>query len=272
MIPPVFQPHHPIRYPSHNVTEFERWYLEQYEHRRNHYRTYLPILWTNYYCKYGYGKDKTAIDTLQRFLNTLPKTPYYTICQFDDGILNALSGLDIFVFSMSGRPMDYPLPLIAQPHPPQAPRHRDIFCNFVGRNTHPIREQILKISRPGYHISSKNHKPAQFADILNRSTFTLCPRGYGPTSFRIQEALQFGSIPVYVSDKFILPHAMPFGDYGVLIRPEQVKDIPQILKDTDPAQFTNPYKTHFTYESVKAHIDHTIQGQAKPHKSIPGTL
>jgi len=35
------------------------------------------------------------------------------------------------------------------------------------------------------------------------SKFALCPRGYGKTSFRIQEALQYGAIPVYISDEYL---------------------------------------------------------------------
>ena len=35
--------------------------------------------------------------------------------------------------------------------------------------------------------------------------FTLCPRGYGPTSFRLYESINLQSIPVYISDEFILP-------------------------------------------------------------------
>lgn len=254
IIPKQFQVHHPLKYPVHSSIDFERWFLENFYPRKSTARTYLPILWTAYYCTHKYGNDPLAIERLQKFISELPKIPYYTICQYDDGILNDLSGHDIFVFSMSGRPMDYPLPLVAQPLPYRPAVTKDIFCNFIGRNTHPIRKELFNITSSRFYISQKNHKPVQFADILNRSIFTLCPRGYGPTSFRIQEALQFNSIPVYISDKFIIPHALPFSEYGVLIRPDQVKDLPKILKDVDTSKFTNPYKTHFTYESVQRSI------------------
>ena len=37
-------------------------------------------------------------------------------------------------------------------------------------------------------------------ELLQRSEFTLCPRGYGRTSFRLYEAIQQRSIPIYVHD------------------------------------------------------------------------
>ena len=40
-----------------------------------------------------------------------------------------------------------------------------------------------------------------FMNITSRSIFTLCPRGYGRNSFRMYEAMQLGSIPVYIYDE-----------------------------------------------------------------------
>jgi hypothetical protein len=34
--------------------------------------------------------------------------------------------------------------------------------------------------------------------VLDRSVFAVCPRGYSPTSFRLYEALQVHTIPIYV--------------------------------------------------------------------------
>lgn len=247
-VPPIFQPKHPLVYPPGNLMEFERWFFNHFMPRKSFGRTYLPIYWTNYYCANGYGQNKDSLQKLQTFLNTLPKEQYFTIVQYDDGIINDLSNLDIRVYSMSGRPMDYPLPLICQPHG-KVHSKKNLFFNYVGRDTHPIRKEVMKLK--GGFVSEKPLKMPQFCDVLASSVFTLCPRGYGPTSFRIMEALEQDSIPVYISDKFIIPHAIPFTDYGVLIRPEQIPDIPKILADVDPKSKTNPFQTHFTYEAVQ---------------------
>lgn len=249
-VPVEFRPKHPLKYPPDNHVEFERWFHQNYKPKESMPRWYLPIYWTNYYCVHGYGTKRRELDQLQDFINRLPDKKYFTICQYDDGIINDLSKKDIRVYSMSGRPMDYALPLICQPHNVPYSGKKDIFCNYVGRTTHPIRKELLKINQAGYYISDRSHNMSKFCSILARSTFTLCPRGYGPTSFRIQEALQFGSIPVYISDKFIIPHKVPFNEYGVLIRPEQIPDIPKILADIDPkSKDKEAYKKYFTYEA-----------------------
>ena len=51
-----------------------------------------------------------------------------------------------------------------------------------------------------------------FLDILTRSAFALCPRGYGKTSFRICESLEVGVIPVYIYDDPWIPfgHKLDF--------------------------------------------------------------
>ena len=55
----------------------------------------------------------------------------------------------------------------------------------------------------GISASKKDNK--QFRKLTSQSMFTLCPRGYGPTSFRLYESINLGSIPIYISDNFLLP-------------------------------------------------------------------
>lgn len=245
-VPDYFQPKHPFAYPGDNEIDFERWYY--LHHKESTGRIYLPVMWTSFYCK-----QRNNILGLQKFLDDLDRSlKYYTIVQYDDGILNDLAGLDIKVFSMSGKG-DYYLPLICQEHKYPAAIKKDIFCSFMGRNTHSIRSEILKIKQPGWMITDKVLKLPEFCSLLSRSIFTLCPRGYGPSSFRIKEALQYGSIPVYISDKFIIPHNVPFETYGVLVKPDQIKELPAILAAVDivakQALIPDIYKELYTYES-----------------------
>lgn len=257
-VPDHFRPKHPIIYPGDNDPDFERWYYMNYSGVEG--RTYLPIFWTAFYCKNGYGKQPGPIAGLQKFIDDLDRSKkYFTIVQYDDGILNDLSGLDIKVFSMSGQPMDYCLPLLCQPHKPIDPMpNRDIFCSFIGRNTHPIRSEILKIKQPGWMITDKVMKMGEFCNTLARSVFTLCPRGYGCSSFRIMECMQYGSIPVYISDKFAEPHGIPFDTYGVKIKPTQIRDLPEILSNVNILEKQDAVKAFwplFTYKGNKDIIE-----------------
>jgi len=47
-----------------------------------------------------------------------------------------------------------------------------------------------------------------YHNLMARSIFSLCPAGYGRWSFRLVEALLSGSIPILLSDGYVLP----FGD------------------------------------------------------------
>jgi FkbM family methyltransferase len=254
VVPDKFQPPHPIKYPTDNDPDFEKWYMQNYTGHEG--RIYLPVMWTAYYCKHKYGADHTALEQLQKFLNSLDRTAkYYTVVQYDDGILNDVSHLDLKVFSMSGKG-DYYLPLICKEHSFRHVRHsRSIFANFIGRNTHEIRREIFNIRKPGWHIEQKSHKLEVFCGILANSTFTLCPRGYGPTSFRIAEAMQYGSIPVYISDQFIEPHGINFNEYGIKVWPHQLHNLEAILNAVNVAEkqqaIKEYYPKYFTYDANK---------------------
>lgn len=263
-VPDQFRPKHPFAYPGDNDTEFERWFMQNYKGVENG-RTYLPIMWTAYYCIADKNRNRTgAIASLQKFLDHLDKSKkYFTIVQYDDGILNKLGHLDIKVFSMSGKPMDYALPLTCKDHEIlKGDIKKTIPVSFIGRNTHAIRSEILKLKQPGWLISDRVRTMREFCTILAQSVFTLCPRGYGPTSFRIKEAMQYGSIPVYISDEFIEPHGIDFNTYGVKITTDQVKDLSKILSEVNVTEkqlaVKEIYEKWFTFEANKQVIESNI--------------
>lgn len=260
-VPREFQPRQKREYPTGNKIPFEEWFFDFYPRNNTEKRIYLPIFWTTYYCNNGWGKKPDPIKRLQLFLNSLPKDKYFTIVQYDDGILNDLSVLDIKVFAMSGNRIDYPLPLICWPYDRKLPTEKKYFCNFVGSNTHPVRAMILrnpKLLIDGWFISDSRHGKNEYMDIMAMSTFTLCPRGYGKTSFRIQEALECGSIPVYISDKFIIPHNIDFYHYGITLTPDKIDDLPNILKSIPGNEIAEKQKNidfvvenYYSYEANK---------------------
>lgn len=226
-IPPYLKPMQFGRYPPDNAVTFERWFMENWMPKDERGRTYLPIQWTALYCNNGYG-NAAILHSIQKYLDTLDTTKkYYTIIQYDDGILNNISKLDICVIAPNGPHIDFSIPLLCTPHKFNFPatKKRDIFCNFVGSLTHPIRAQIVDqlSGKEGYYISTEQHNLRDYCNIIARSKYTLCPRGYGQNSFRIQEAIDFGSIPVYISDEFVFPYNMPTFPFGVIM--EKFDDI-----------------------------------------------
>jgi hypothetical protein len=203
---------------------------------------------------------------LQDFLNSLDRSKqYFTILQYDDGILQNIEGLDVLIFggggggkgTVSESNLGFPIPLLCQSNPfAEKDRERDILCSFVGTiKNHPIRRKLLDLYKNEFIIKDAiGYGP--FIDIMERSLFSLCPRGYGATSFRICEALQHGSIPIYIYDKPWVPFGDEFNftDIGLLIHESEIKDIGKILKSKtkkDIEQYIENgniiYRKYFTY-------------------------
>lgn len=118
-------------------------------------------------------------------------------------------------------------------------RPRRWLYSFVGARSHPkyltqVRTMIIEqlsadpracvISRDQWHyqkvvydgqIRSKSDVPTtqlinadhsnEFRDILDESTFSLCPSGSGPNSIRLWESMVNGSIPVILADTWAAP-------------------------------------------------------------------
>lgn len=245
----IFRPiaTYPSYPPYHIGSDMEKYFFEYYtKNKLKTDRIYLPIYWTNLYnnknSSVTYGK------MLQDYLTTLdPNLKYFTICQHDDAPREILPK-NTFVFSGSGRIYEtkpnnnyIPIPLICSPIiSPDKSRVRDIFCSFVGSDTHPIRTEIRKalasnekflISTHTWEADINKDRESEFIDTTERSIFTLCPRGYGLASFRLFEVMQLGSIPVYVYDTPWLPYEneINWEEICVLVHKSDIRNIPNIL-------------------------------------------
>lgn len=245
-------------YPPGNDVIFEEYFYENFiKSNINTDRIYLPILWTNLYISRNYATQDMS--DLQQFLDELPRDKkYFTIIQWDDGIKNDLKDLDIEIFG-SGGVGSYPIPLINKPHT-KIERNKDIFASFVGviNGRHIIREKLKEVlmNKNGYYISESSGFWS-FKEVMEKSIFSLCPRGYGKTSFRINESLNLGSIPVYIYDDPWIPFndLINFEDYGVLISESELYNIDNILKSFTDEDIKNKleygkkiYEKYFTYK------------------------
>lgn len=242
-----------VAYPHGNDVIFEQWLISNCDHP-----DYLPINWCGYFVNNNYGKARIPMQNLQRFVNGLGARKLWTVTQYDLGILTDISNLNIKVFGSGGGRIDFPIPLICKPHGRQE-NERTMFATFIGSITHPIRKRLFDVL-PGseYYLSTDHHPIDNFCNYLSRSIFTLCPRGFGLTSFRICEALEQGSIPVYISDEFIIPGHKDFNEYGVLIHSDQINEIDDILKSISVDQMVSKqeagkriYEEMFTFTGCK---------------------
>lgn len=229
-------------YPPNNHQIYEEYFYDYY-HNNNITtdREYIPILWTNLYISRNYGNSN--MDDVQSYLNSLDRNKkYFTVLQYDDGILQNIDDLDIVVFCSGGggqknvpeKNIGYPIPLVCQPREHiNKNRDRDILCSFIGSNTHPLRNLMTQKlnTLSGFDIVLSKISYDQFIDKMERSVFSLCPRGYGATSFRICESLQQGSIPIYVYDKDWSPwiDEFDFNEIGLKVHESQIDEIPNMI-------------------------------------------
>lgn len=252
-VPEEFRPHQLKPYPPDNFEPFEEWFGKNYDPARNKSdREYLPIYWTSFYCNNHHGKHRRSMRHLQDFLDRLDRTKkYWTIVQYDDWILNNVSHLDLKVFGM-GCKGDYQLPLVCQPHHYEFKENgRPIFASFIGAVTHPIRQKMIDElkDKEDYFISTERTSLHTYCKIMSMSKFALCPRGYGKTSFRIQEALQYGAIPIYISDEHLSPGNKE-QCFCVNTVEEAVYYMGRHIKTGEKYPIEDVYKEFYTYEAV----------------------
>lgn len=248
-----------FKYPSDNVECFEDYFIRTFK-PNGEPREFLPVAWTSFYRRAGYGKDEGLKRRLQKeLLNMLdPGKKYFTVVTWDDGIMNQVDHLDLQIFAACGPRIDFAIPLLCQPHRyPVHVNERDILCSFVGSNNHPIRDRLIKElqSEPGFYISSKPHDMRRYCNILARSKYVLCPRGYGITSFRICEAIQYGAIPIYISNQLGFHECcIPLATYNT-IGDETIRAVRAIVRQEIKP---NEHGGEYTYDACRKLIIENI--------------
>lgn len=91
---------------------FEAWFAENVSSSEIQGRLYIPIQWTNYYSKNEWGRDSTALAHVQNVLDALDKNQkYFTICEWNEGIINYFNGKDIKVFGTGDINIDHKIDL-----------------------------------------------------------------------------------------------------------------------------------------------------------------
>lgn len=283
-VPPEFQPG-PLEppYVRHQVGPLIEPYFARFQ-RENAARfpdgiTYLPVFWTAY--NLGHDFARRPLRRLQQFLDeTLePGRRYFTLVQDSDGIYNVLPD-GVTVFSPSRG--DVSIPLLCDPHPVR-PMPRDVFASFIGAMTHWTRRHLAELAREDSRFVVREgvagpSGTALFRGLMQRSEFALCPRGHGPTSFRLYEALQMGAIPVYVSDD----HRLPFADeldwrrIAVIVHSDEIPHLPRLLDGIpEPvrkqmrADIHELWPRYFSFEGCSERILERVRGLASGEREIP---
>jgi hypothetical protein len=265
-------------YPPYHQGE----YLEEYFY--SHYqqletkpeREYIDIFWSNIFCnKIWAGKEYPNLQGLLN--NTLDENgKYFTVCQQDDGPFEDFPE-DTMIFSAGGNRKKgnvIPIPLVCSSIPETPKRSHKYFASFIGSNTYWVRTDMVKAFRGkddclvkagNWNINVGEEKLNNFLHVMSASKFSLCPRGYGTTSFRLYESLQLNTVPVYISDDHALPWSdeLDWEEFCVIIDDDHIGDTYNILNnisdDTYNEMLKKGQELYSNYFSLQGVFDNIIK-------------
>jgi hypothetical protein len=273
-IPNIFRPKSKIPFPPHQkdprmIEERAFEYFSKKKVESN--LIYLPIYWTQYHINNNYGKNREELIKYCYYLNKkYPNEKFFTIVQYDGGLLVPINNCLIFASSGSfdspiGFNSEYcPIPLLSDEHKFKSHPNKKFLASFVGSlETNDIRQKMFeslrsmdgfKIKKPQKYFNQYFYKK----NMLN-AHFALCPRGYGPATFRLYEAIQMKLIPIYISDEFWLPYKnlINWNKIAVLIEDNRINEIPKIINNL---YNTGEYKNILDYTSLVYNDYFTWQG------------
>lgn len=120
------------------------------------------------------------------------------------------------------------------------PRHPKYLFSFVGnaRNAPAVRRAILKLQHPNVLLldrsSGLRDDDLDYVETLRDSAFVICPKGLGPTSWRIYETMMASRVPVIVSDRWVPARELDWPSFSLRVRECEVAAIPDICEDHAP--------------------------------------
>jgi hypothetical protein len=131
---------------------------------------------------------------------------------------------------------------------------RDIELSFVGKLSHLFLPQehvrgskmlefknrynnsqdiVIGDTADLIHSQFKSHH-----EVMSRSKFTLCPAGYGRWTFRFIESLLLGSVPILLSDDYVLPFSdvVEWNKYCYVVPESDIFNIPDLVRTITPEE------------------------------------
>jgi Exostosin family len=142
---------------------------------------------------------------------------------------------------------------------------------FVGAKSHDLRHWLFEMAgefaehdiilapTPYNHFQIPQDpklKPFHlgFIEMILDSKFSLCPRGNGPASYRVQESLALGRTPVIISDDWVPVADLDWEQFAIFVAENSLPDLPAILREYEPRWkemgdiAKQTYESHFCQE------------------------
>lgn len=153
-------------------------------------------------------------------------------------------------------------------HKPSVADCEYLFCFIGSTRTHPVRGRILSLKHPRAHLEDTSalvapddrkktffmvdYRPndsVHYGDVLARSKFVICPRGYACSSWRLFETMKAGRVPVIVSDEWVPPEGPAWESFSIRVRESDVAQIPRIVEEQESMAETMGRLARATWES-----------------------
>jgi hypothetical protein len=137
---------------------------------------------------------------------------------------------------------------------------------FAGAMSHNVRRRLFALANsfaahdivltptPYNHfliIQDTSLKPfhLDFIDTILDAKFSLCPRGHGAASYRVQESMALGRAPVIISDDWVPVAGLDWERFAIFVAEDSVPDLPAILSEYEPRWKEMGDIARQTYES-----------------------
>jgi hypothetical protein len=193
---------------------------------------YIPIFipWTDIWVKNKWKYPKDLVSAMEDLLRE--DVMYITVNQNADGFvgrcdefLDLQSKFHITVLSAGGYG-HVPIPLLKQPEMAREKiplNERQHLISYVGsKNNAPEHMRIRMIAQENHYY----YYGKEWRDVMAQSKFSLCPRGFGRTSYHVMEALQMGLIPIHVyQDQPWLPYGNLMKNISYSVTIEELPDL-----------------------------------------------
>ncbi|KAJ1613103.1 exostosin-like protein [Cryptosporidium canis] len=271
------------------IVKYYRGEIEKCNMLEQHSPVYLPIFWTSIQRnKVDNDVKKEWQAEAQNVINSLKNdTLYFTVLQDAEGFkkskLRFKSTSNLVVFNAGGATLGFkqvPIPLIkGELQYEGLSAEKDIWLSstivkkhfpvrkklFETFGFHNVTDEMLSKTIPDEILKDRNkfihYQGDQFKQVIQRSVFHLCPRGFGRTSFRLYETVQLGTIPIYIWDDV---NWIPYGNLmeriGLIIHVSQMTDLFNILNSMGKNELEfkfeeiKKFKHWFTYLGITQYI------------------
>jgi hypothetical protein len=75
-------------------------------------------------------------------------------------------------------------------------------------------------------VFTDSSRMKRFAEVIFESSFVLCPRGMGTSTYRLFEVLAAGRAPIIISDDWVAPNGPDWDSFSIRWPESQISELP----------------------------------------------